>query len=114
ECPSPLRKLKDEENLFYVGATRARTHLTLVSPEREEARSPFIARMQLAQMRPSADARVRENLQQLPPSFARHDLSAPYADKDVVKALGAQWDRTRRVWYVPEGLDLEPFRPWLR
>jgi len=31
----------------------------------------------------------------------------------VVKALGAQWDKTRKVWYVPSGMDLEAFREWL-
>lgn len=36
-----------------------------------------------------------------------------YQDKDAVKSLGARWDPARRQWYVPDGLDLTPFLPWL-
>ena len=41
------------------------------------------------------------------------DLNVPYADKDQAKALGARWEPSRRCWYVPDGLDLQPFRRWI-
>jgi endonuclease/exonuclease/phosphatase family metal-dependent hydrolase len=41
------------------------------------------------------------------------DLHCPFADKDVVKTLGAQFDWERKLWYVPEGADLQPFERWL-
>ena len=41
------------------------------------------------------------------------DLKVPYADKDEAKALGARWEPSRRCWYVPDGLDLQPFRRWI-
>ncbi|SFK38056.1 DUF5710 domain-containing protein [Caulobacter sp. UNC279MFTsu5.1] len=40
------------------------------------------------------------------------DLKVPYADKDQAEALGARWEPSRRCWYVPDGLDLQPFRRW--
>ncbi len=112
EFPSPMVDMKEEENLFYVGATRAKSRLTLISPTQEEKRSPFIARMELASSRSRANAAVRKNQSQVSPVQSRLDLNVPYADKDQVKALGAQWDATRKVWYVKAGSDFEPFRPW--
>lgn len=40
-------------------------------------------------------------------------LNVAFTEKDAVKALGAKWDATKRFWYVPDGLDLAPFRTWL-
>ena len=40
-------------------------------------------------------------------------LDCPYQDKDDCKALGGRWDPDVRKWYVPEGLDLDPFRLWI-
>ena len=41
------------------------------------------------------------------------NLAVDYKEKDSVKALGAQWKPEEKVWYVPAGLDLEPFSRWL-
>lgn len=41
------------------------------------------------------------------------DLCCPFAEKNQVKALGAQFDWERKVWFVPEGMDLQPFARWL-
>lgn len=41
------------------------------------------------------------------------ELRVPYAEKDEAKALGALWEPSRRRWYVPPGLDLQPFRRWI-
>lgn len=40
-------------------------------------------------------------------------LNCPFSDKDEVKARGARWDREQRRWYVPAGMNLTPFAPWL-
>jgi hypothetical protein len=40
---------------------------------------------------------------------SRMDLSVPFARKDEAKALGARWDGTRRLWYIPAGTDLRGF-----
>jgi len=37
----------------------------------------------------------------------------PFAEKDQAKALGARWDATRKKWYVPSGVDIEPFSRWM-
>lgn len=39
-------------------------------------------------------------------------IGVPFEEKDQVKALGAKWDQQRRSWFVPEGVDLEPFARW--
>jgi len=40
-------------------------------------------------------------------------LTVTFAQKDKVKALGARWDANQRQWFVPPGLDLALFSPWL-
>jgi|GEM_PF-3381555 hypothetical protein len=39
-------------------------------------------------------------------------LNCPYDNKDQCKALGGRWDPDKRMWYVPTGYALDPFRPW--
>ncbi|PRD43072.1 conjugal transfer protein TraC [Phyllobacterium phragmitis] len=43
----------------------------------------------------------------------RIDLNVPYPQKDEVKKLGARWNPSKRVWYVPDGVDPAPFARWL-
>lgn len=40
-------------------------------------------------------------------------LNVPFADKDQAKSLGAHWHAERKLWFVPKGLELAPFTPWL-
>jgi putative DNA primase/helicase len=39
-------------------------------------------------------------------------LAVPYAEKGEAKALGAKWDRRARSWYLPVGINPEPFARW--
>lgn len=39
-------------------------------------------------------------------------LNVPFAAKDQAKRLGARWDPQQRSWYVPHGVDIQPFRAW--
>lgn len=117
EFPHPQQTRRDEENLFYVAATRARLKLTLLSPSDNGARSPFLARLRLPQCSTAADTAITRNQEQQAAAAAapgRHYLSASYQEKDAVKALGAQFDMARRAWYVERGTDLTPFAPWLK
>ena len=43
----------------------------------------------------------------------RINLVTPFAEKDAVKALGARWDGTRKVWYIQDVADLTPFLRWI-
>lgn len=43
----------------------------------------------------------------------RINLVTPFAEKDAVKALGARWDGTRKVWYISDVKDLTPFLRWI-
>ncbi|CAB4153359.1 hypothetical protein UFOVP623_2 [uncultured Caudovirales phage] len=41
-------------------------------------------------------------------------LVVTYQDKDQVKALGAKWDETHRLWYVPTSTPhLQKLKPWI-
>ena len=41
-------------------------------------------------------------------------LSVPFADKDAVKQIGgARWNPDRRSWYLPDGVNPEPFAAWM-
>jgi DNA helicase-2/ATP-dependent DNA helicase PcrA len=114
EYPSPMFPLKDEENLFYVGVTRAKLRLTLITPSEGDRRSPFIKRMDISGTSARANlaqTRNEDAFRSGPPS--RHYLRSRYSDKDRIKALGARYDSTRKQWYVPVGMDLKPFDPWL-
>lgn len=39
-------------------------------------------------------------------------LNVPFAAKDQAKGLGARWDPQQRIWYVPHGVDIQPFQAW--
>jgi hypothetical protein len=43
----------------------------------------------------------------------RINLVTPFAEKDVVKALGARWDGGKKVWYITDVADLTPFMRWI-
>lgn len=43
----------------------------------------------------------------------RINLVTPYTEKDAVKALGARWDGTKKVWYITDVADLTPFMRWI-
>ena len=114
EFPSPLFGRIEEENLWYVGITRTRERLTLLAPKLDEARSEFIAQMNIGAVAEKANVALRRNEgleRQDGPS--RHYLKAGYAQRETVKALGAKWDATRKSWYVDIGTDLGPFSDWL-
>jgi hypothetical protein len=56
------------------------------------------------------------SLQQLPTQIGpnmRISLVTPFAEKDALKALGARWDATKKVWYVSDVAKLTPFLGWI-
>lgn len=40
-------------------------------------------------------------------------LQVPFEDKDKAKSLGAKWDAQRKKWYIPDGIEKQPFEKWL-
>ncbi|MYM67451.1 UvrD-helicase domain-containing protein [Pseudoduganella sp. FT55W] len=115
EFPHPLQPKREEENLFYVAATRARVRLTLLSPSESAQRSSFIAQMRLPKSSAAAEAALGRN-ERAPVAApaSRHYLTAGFHDKDQVKALGAKFDIARRAWYVESDTNLEAFAAWLK
>ncbi|TFW14795.1 ATP-dependent helicase [Duganella callida] len=114
EFPHPSQPKRDEENLFYVGATRARARLTLISPADPARRSAFINQLRLTRSAAAAEAALTRNERAPVAAPSRYYLHAGFADKDQVKALGAKFDIARRAWYVENGMDLSPFSLWLK
>lgn len=43
----------------------------------------------------------------------RINLTTPFAEKDAVKALGARWDGSKKLWYIVDVTDLTPFLRWI-
>ncbi|WP_363260683.1 DUF5710 domain-containing protein [Rhodoferax sp.] len=43
----------------------------------------------------------------------RINLVTPFAEKDAVKALGARWDATKKIWYIVDVADFTPFLRWI-
>ncbi|NYE60281.1 DNA helicase-2/ATP-dependent DNA helicase PcrA [Duganella sp. 1224] len=118
EFPHPSQPRREEENLFYVAATRARARLTLVSPADAAARSSFLAQMRLPKSSAAAEAALERNARNERASVAapvtRHYLTAGFQDKDQVKALGAKFDIARRAWYIESNMDITPFLAWMK
>jgi phage/plasmid primase-like uncharacterized protein len=56
---------------------------------------------------------IQENHAAMTTTGDRTYLAVPYDEKDDAKQLGARWDRQAKAWYVPSGVDLEAFTPWL-
>jgi hypothetical protein len=52
--------------------------------------------------------------QAVPLSNSPTVLNVPFDDKNEAKALGAIWSVDKRTWSVPAGLDLTPFKKWIR
>jgi exodeoxyribonuclease VII large subunit len=40
-------------------------------------------------------------------------LDCPYSEKDEAKKLGAKFDWAEKKWFIPPGLETEPFAKWL-
>ena len=42
----------------------------------------------------------------------RQYVDVPFKEKDQAKSLGAKWDRAEQSWYIPPGVNPEPFGRW--
>jgi len=61
------------------------------------------------------ESRREDRTQPQPPpadTKERTYLNVPFREKDEAKALGARWDRDEQSWYVPRGVDPQPFAKW--
>lgn len=43
------------------------------------------------------------------PRDSRIYIFVPFKDRDEAKGLGARWDKDKKQWFVPSGLDFAPF-----
>ncbi|SBW07484.1 DNA primase TraC (Replication primase) [uncultured delta proteobacterium] len=47
------------------------------------------------------------------PATEKTFLAVPYKEKEQAKKLGAKWDKDNKLWYAPEGTDLNQLSAWL-
>ncbi len=40
-------------------------------------------------------------------------LKVPFSEKNQARQLGAKWDQTQKMWFAPEGEDIQKFAAWL-
>lgn len=109
EFPDYTNDLAGDENLFYVGATRPRSCLTLVTTVESRRQSPFIKKLGLK----SGLLETHGTPTGATLITPRRDLNVPFFLKDEAKSLGARWDAERRTWYIPAGMDQTPFTRWM-
>lgn len=55
---------------------------------------------------------TRQEAAQAPSQGGRIYINVPYKEKDEARQLGAKWDRGESSWYIPPGVDPEPFAKW--
>ena len=39
-------------------------------------------------------------------------IYCPFEEKDECKFNGGKWDNDKKMWYIPQGIDNEPFKHW--
>jgi hypothetical protein len=45
--------------------------------------------------------------------FAKIILNVAFAEREIVKKMGARWDPAHKVWYLLPGMDPKPFARWM-
>ena len=40
-------------------------------------------------------------------------LNCPFNEKDECKSLGGKWDSDKKKWYIPDGINVDPFKKWI-
>jgi hypothetical protein len=122
-----IRTLENDPREIFRAAADAEKITTLLRSfererEQETDRTRELEQSELGQGRDAgADASVQVRLpvmiQENHPAMTTTDdrtyLAVPYDEKDGAKQFGAKWDRQAKAWYVPAGMDLEAFTPWL-
>lgn len=72
------------------------------------------ARTQQPQLSEEAPALGPQQMAPPPqPATEKTWLNVPFKEKNQAKELGAKWDGKAKLWYAPEGVDLQPFDRWL-
>lgn len=120
-------EIDSERRLLYVAISRARSSLTLFAPDDDNLK------LWVTDMIPCApiDRRASKFLFDINfrKAFANGkvylkalgggehlgsvELNVPFQEKEAAKRLGALFNGRRKKWYVPAGMDTQPFDRWL-
>lgn len=127
EAHAHSNPLEQAARLAYVNEQRVRNDPTstdeAISAAKEARKNAeFLATTNDAdlQKRISEEERLlaqRANDQAAPaqarqPDQAKTFINVPFKEKNEAKALGAKWDREAQSWYIPPGIDADPFAKW--
>lgn len=105
EFPRSHQDPAEERRLFYVALTRAKQHFLVLTPL--GTTHPYLQAMNLDA------ARQAERVQVINDRPDRIYLEVPYADKEQVKSLGAQWDYVQRKWWITRAMPKRSFSKWM-
>jgi hypothetical protein len=79
-------------------------------------RSPTLDLPSIPAIAPTLSAVANGRVSKTPPVGQPEDsciyLDVPFEDRELVKALGAKWDRNEKSWYAPEQTDIDLFKTW--
>ena len=95
-----VRACRDAEHIKeYVLGLEKRKELAVEQPEKNVQREREEG---VAAMGVPAD-----------PAREKTFLNVPYKEKEQAKKLGAKWDKENKLWFAPEGTDLNQLSAWL-
>jgi DNA helicase-2/ATP-dependent DNA helicase PcrA len=105
----------EERRVFYVGATRAKDALVVsysnVS-DRGYARMPVDPNTYLKEIRDLL-LPMKPNVEDTGDETSLvTQLAVPFDERDEAKKLGAKYDPDNKTWYIPPGIDPDPFAKW--
>ena len=115
-----IRALKEDPREIFSAASDAEKIMNYVLGFELKHEIKQENHIKLEEAAPSA--RVETEVVSSPSEAVSQDISiaprlyldVPYREKNAAKALGAKWDRQERSWYIPVGMEQEPFKKWLR
>ncbi|UUS62517.1 MULTISPECIES: DUF5710 domain-containing protein [unclassified Acinetobacter] len=87
----------------------------LYTEDEEQQQSPVPMQIDLNNVAPMMKDQVKniEQQEEVLEQTEKTYLAVPYEEKDEAKQLGARFDADAKSWYVPAGINSEPFEKWL-
>lgn len=103
-----VRACRDAEHIKeYLLGLEMKKELVVEQPEKQPEKMPEKT-VQHAREEGIAAMGVPAN-----PTRKKTFLAVPYKEKEQAKKLGAKWDKENKLWFAPEGTDLNQLSAWL-
>nr|WP_280971510.1 zincin-like metallopeptidase domain-containing protein [Cupriavidus gilardii]WDE72649.1 IncP-type DNA transfer primase TraC [Cupriavidus gilardii] len=103
-----IKALEDDHNeIFRAAADAQKITEYVLGMDRDKSVEKEVGRELETAKQPSAPARERRE-----PQPGDTIISTPFKERAEASQLGAQWAPAAKTWYVPAGVDLQPFQRW--